>query len=213
MKKTKIFICLLFCAMTILFTGCTHNFNLNSYLTAYNNSNSQATQISQKTTITDSEVLVFEKEQNIYIEKDKTKLVVTEKKLNDSLTEGEMFSIATTEEYYSNNTRYFKQNDVWETEQVEDIPTFSKNKIEEKYIESSEYDEEIQEENTCTISILDSFVANVVNNAGTELNIVIKINNNGNIIYSSLTFKNAQNRLCKIETTYSYQKVSVELPL
>jgi len=213
MKKTKIFVCLLICAMTILFTGCTHNFNLNSYLVAYNNSNTQVTQISQKTTITDSQTLVYEKEQNIYIENNKTKLVVSEKKLNESLTEGEEFSTTTVEEYYSNNTRYFKQDGSWITEQVEDIPTFSKSKIEEKYIESSEYNEEILEENTCTISILDSFVANVVKNAGTELSIVIKIDSNGKIIYSLLSYKNAQNRLCSVETTYSYQKVSVVLPL
>ena len=214
-KLNKILCILVLCiSMLVLLTSCGEKtFSEDDYLSALQKTES-ATTVTQVITVTDSGVLASEVGIEIKTQEDKMQVQTHKKMLNNDLA-GDDYIEENETVYFYNNEKYSKNGDVWTKEQGTYESSVEKFKINKEDLSETDFTKVAKnDENVLTATIKDSALKTIFGEDFNGKNCTIKItlNKNGELVCVNLSYNSATDKNVKMETTYLYDSVTVELP-
>lgn len=182
----------------------------NNYFNALYNSNH--TKQVQSTTITESDVVVYEKIETVVIDGDKTYHKIEEKRLSST---NNLYDILTTEFYYDNNAMYYFEDNIWKTTEFNLEDNLKHYNLKTEYFEIYTFDEEIISVGTFNGNVLNDKVNLLfgVNVNYTNVNIIITVNENFKVKSCNIIANTQSNKNVLITNEYSYNQETVNLPI
>ena len=166
----------------------------------------------QTTTITENDVLIYEKIETIIFDGDNVYHQIKEKTVSADINKD--FDETTTEFYYSKDKMYYFENNVWNVEDFtlsEKLKTYD---LKTEYFETLEFNKKIETEGCLKGKLKDGSVAKVFSGLDyTNANLVIIVNKDLKVQKFNINAKTSSNRDVKIENVYTYSNENVVLPI
>lgn len=166
----------------------------------------------QNTTITEGDVLVYEKIETMVFDEDKIYHKVQEKSI--SASPNVLYDEIVAEYYYTSNKMYYKQNDVWLYQDFDIKSKLKTYNLKDEYFKTFEFDKEFDTLGEFKGNIKDQNVNDVFNSETNFTNVCISIvvNKNMQVQTCNITAKTQASRDVVINNTFSYNSQSVILP-
>lgn len=214
MKKSKLLAILIPCiavllAVVVLVVILLMNrITANNYFEALNES--PYSKLVQTTSITEDEIVVYEKIETIIKVNGNIYHKIVEKEISDSVDE--MYSTTTNEYYYTSDTMYYLSNGEWKTKKVDEqlLNTYN---LEKAYFETITFDKKVKETGTLEGKLLADYVDDAIS-AQNLNNVALKIivDKDFNVQEFLVNAKMSSGRDVKIQNVYTYNEESITLP-
>jgi len=214
-NKLKIILPIVVSALVVLLTVLLivllpNEISQNTYFNSLSNSN--FTKQVQYTTITENQIIVYEKLETIIFDNKKVYHKIEEKRLSSN--PNTLYEEVLTEYYYSKDKIYYFEDNIWKTNDFnlkDNLKTYS---LKTDYFTTLEFDKDFKEIGILSGNIKDENVNNVLNSETNFNNasLIIKLNKKFKITDCSITAKTATNRDVLITNTFTYNQEAVILP-
>lgn len=216
LKLNKILCIFAFCILVLaLLTSCGEkSLTEEDYLTALQKTEN-ATTVTQVITVTDGGTMASEVRIEVKIQDDKMQVITHKKMLNENLS-GNDYVEENETVYFYNNEKYYKNGNVWVKEQGTYQNSVKKFKINKENLSGTDFlKTQKNDENVLVATIKDDALKAIFGEDFNGKNCTIKItlNKNGKLTTVSLCYNSASNKNVKMETTYLYNNVVVDLPI
>lgn len=174
--------------------------------------NSNYTKQVQLTTITEDNVLVYQKRETVVYGNNCIYHNIEEKSISASA--GELYDEVESEYYYTNSKIYYKENDVWKSQDFNYNNNLKKYNLKTEFFVTFEFDKKIETQGTFNGQIKDQNANDALasENNYTSVGISIVINASRQVQNCSIGAKTQANRDVLIFNTFTYNQEFVTLP-
>ena len=174
-------------------------------------SKSNYTKQTQSTTIKDGETLIYQKTEIIIFYKDNVYHKIHERQLSDDFNVD--YEETTTEFYYSQDTMYYFEENVWKSKAFKIGKNLPRYELKADYFATLNFQNKFENEGILKGTINSKNTKNVIDMENlNNMSVSIIVNNQFQVKLFEINAKTATNRDVNISNVYSYNQEVVDMP-
>ena len=180
-----------------------------NYFNALRNSN--YTKQEQLTTITEGELVVYEKLETIVFDGENIYHKITEKKISSGT---EMYEEIAVELYYNKTSMYYYENEQWKTVEFNVKNSLKTYNLKKEYFTTISFDKKVEEQGILEGYVKDECVNDAFNSETQfhSAHLKLIVNKNFKVQECNIQAKTSSNRDVKVNNVFTYNNEVVILP-